>query len=109
MLNSLNRLASLPGDTSVCCTHEYTLSNLRFALAVEPSNNDLMQYAARCQRQREQNFPTLPSSIAVEKRINPFLRTDQPEVVASALGQMTDQRTDAVSVFASLREWKNRF
>lgn len=109
MLSSLNRLAGLPGDTRVCCTHEYTLSNLRFALAVEPDNADLVLYAAHCREQREQNFPTLPSSIALERQINPFLRTDQAAVVASAQKHMTEPRADAVAVFAALREWKNRF
>lgn len=109
MLDSLNRLASLPGSTRVCCTHEYTLSNLRFALAVEPGNDALVQYAAECQRLRDQNFPTLPSSIDREKQINPFLRTAEPAVVASAQSQMPRPSADPVAVFAALREWKNRF
>jgi hydroxyacylglutathione hydrolase len=109
MLDSLTRLAHLPDPTQVCCTHEYTLSNLRFATAVEPHNADLAAYQLRCQALRAQNFPTLPSSIGLEKRINPFLRTDQAEVVRTAQARSPGQPTDAVSVFATLREWKNVF
>jgi len=109
MLDSLTRLAALPDDTRVCCTHEYTLSNLRFAVAVEPHNADLSSYQLRCQAQRAKNFPTLPSSIGLEKRINPFLRTGQAEVMRSAQARSPGQPTDAVAVFATLREWKNVF
>ena len=109
MLDSLTRLAALPDNTRVCCTHEYTLSNLRFAMAVEPRNADLAAYQLRCQARRAQNFPTLPSSIGLEKSINPFLRTDQAEVVRSAQARSPGQPTDAVTVFTALREWKNVF
>ena len=109
MLDSLSRLATLPDDTRVCCTHEYTLSNLRFARAVEPHNTDLAAYQRSCEALRAQNFPTLPSSIGLEKRINPFLRATQAEVVRSAQAHAPGQPTDAVSVFATLREWKNVF
>lgn len=109
MLDSLTRLAALPDDTRVCCTHEYTLSNLRFAMAVEPHNADLAAYQLHCQAQRAKNFPTLPSSIGLEKRINPFLRTDQDEVMRSAQARSPGQPTDPVTVFATLREWKNVF
>ena len=85
------------------------VSNLRFAMAVEPHNADLAAYQLRCQSQRAQNFPTLPSSIGLEKRINPFLRTDQDEVVHAAQARTPGQPTDAVTVFATLREWKNVF
>lgn len=109
MLDSLTRLAALPADTRVCCTHEYTLSNLKFARAIEPDNAALSAYVAHCQAQRAQNFPTLPSSIGLEKQINPFLRTGEPAVVQSALAHEPGRPADAVSVFATLREWKNVF
>lgn len=109
MLDSLTRLATLPANTRVCCTHEYTLSNLKFAQAVEPGNAELAAYTARCQAQRAQNFPTLPSSIGLEKQINPFLRTGETAVVRSAQAHEPGIATDAVSVFATLREWKNVF
>jgi hydroxyacylglutathione hydrolase len=108
MHRSLSRLAALPADTRVCCTHEYTLSNLRFAAAVEPRNAELAAHAARCQALRAQDVPTLPSSIGLERQINPFLRCTEPAVIAAARTQGADG-DDAVTVLAALREWKNRF
>ncbi len=108
MLASLTLLASLPGDTRVCCAHEYTLGNLKFAQEVEPDNQQLAAYAAACQELRQQGQPTLPSSIAIERQINPFLRNDQATIVAST------RRFDAPGVeqngaFATLRQWKNQY
>ena len=108
MLASLDSLAALPGNTRVCCTHEYTLSNLKFARAVEPRNADLNQYSAWCEALRTKEQPTLPSSIAKELQINPFLRTRQPAVVAQAVARQAEER-DEVAVFAAIREWKNKF
>lgn len=108
MHRSLQRLAALPAHTRVCCTHEYTLSNLRFAAAVEPGNADLASYRQWCEAQRARDEPTLPSTLAQELLINPFLRCDRAEVVAQALGEGASS-PDPVSVFAGLREWKNRF
>ena len=108
MLASLDSLAALPGNTRVCCTHEYTLSNLKFARAVEPRNADLNQYSAWCEAPRSKGQPTLPSSIAKELQINPFLRTRQPAVVAQAVARQAEER-DEVAVFAAIREWKNKF
>lgn len=104
---SLARLAELPDDTRVCCTHEYTLSNLAFALAVEPGNAELAEHARRCRMLRDQNFPTLPSSIGLEKRINPFLRTHETSLAQAASERAGVTLDDPVSVFAALREWKN--
>jgi len=100
---SLQRLAALPGTTRVCCAHEYTLSNLRFAQAVEPENAALRNYQAWCLEQRAQALPTLPSSLALELQINPFMRCSEPAVMAAAEAQ------DPVAVLASLRQWKNDF
>jgi hydroxyacylglutathione hydrolase len=108
MAASLAQLAALPGDTQVCCTHEYTLSNLRFAAAVEPASTELAAYTAACRARREAGEPTLPSTIDQERRINPFLRCTEPAVVAAARAEGA-ANDDAVAVFAALREWKNRF
>ncbi len=108
MLNSLDRLAALPGATRVCCAHEYTLSNLRFALAVEPDNADLKAYHDRCQQWRANGQPTLPSTLRQELAINPFLRSRQASVV-QAVEQRVPCGGDEVAVFAQLREWKNKF
>ena len=108
MLASLDKLAALPGNTVVCCTHEYTLSNLRFALAVEPDNSDLARYNTRCQALRQQGQPTLPTSIAHELLINPFLRSRQPALASSAR-RFDAAAHDDTSVFAAIRQWKNQF
>ncbi|WP_372825713.1 hydroxyacylglutathione hydrolase [Polaromonas sp.] len=108
MLASLDRLATLPGNTRVCCTHEYTLSNLRFALAVEPDNSELIGYHARCTALREQGKPTLPTSIAQELLINPFLRTRQATVIAAAR-RFDPAAHDDNTIFAAIRQWKNQF
>lgn len=108
MQASLSRLASLPGDTRVCCAHEYTLSNLRFARAVEPGNAELAAYAQRCAALREQGLPTLPSRLATERDVNPFLRVGVAAVRTSARAHGAGGE-DAVSIFAALREWKNEF
>jgi hydroxyacylglutathione hydrolase len=105
---SLSKLAALPAQTQVYCTHEYTLSNLRFAQAVEPGNAEVLQALARCGALREQGQITLPSTVAQERAINPFLRCAEPAVVAQALGQGATESSE-VAVFAALREWKNRF
>ena len=110
MLQSLDALAALPGDTQVCCAHEYTLSNLRFARTVEPGNAALVDYQARCEQLRARQQPTLPSTVAQERAINPFLRSREPAVAAAAqkFAPFIDPH-DAVAVLAALREWKNEF
>ena len=112
MLASLELLASLPASTRVCAAHEYTLSNLRFALAVEPSNTDLQTYAAHCQELRAQGISTLPALLGKELQINPFLRARLASVrhaVAQHAGLSATEQTDDVAVFTALREWKNVF
>ncbi len=108
MQASLARLAALPADTQVCCTHEYTLSNLRFAAAVEPHNLQRQQHEAACVAQRAAGRPTLPSTLTLERQINPFLRLDQAPVQAAAREQGA-ANDEPVTVFAALRQWKDRF
>ncbi len=109
MLDSLERLAALPANTRVCCAHEYTLSNLRFAQAVEPGNDDLARHRAHCEALRAQGLPTLPSSIGLERTLNPFLRSRLPGVAHAVRASRDAQARDAVAVFAALRAWKNEF
>jgi hydroxyacylglutathione hydrolase len=107
MYRSLQTLAALPADTLVFAAHEYTLANLRFASAADPNNPEVAAALAETQRARQLDRPTLPSNLARERKINPFLRCDVPEVrtAASAHGDTdTDQAT-----FATLRAWKDRF
>jgi hydroxyacylglutathione hydrolase len=110
MAASLDKLASLPEDTEVYCAHEYTLSNLRFAQAVEPHNEALALRMRDESAKRALDLPTVPSSIGLERRTNPFLRYREPEIVGSlvAAGRLPDGATP-VQAFAALREWKNVF
>lgn len=111
MHDSLSRLAALPDQTRVCCTHEYTLSNLRFAAAVEPGNEALSAYMARCTALRAGGEITLPSSIGLEKAVNPFLRCEVPAVAQAAATAKGEPGAceSPVAVFAALRQWKDRF
>lgn len=109
MYQSLNQLAALPTDTLVYCTHEYTLANINFALAVEPMNKALIEYHQWANQQRAANLATLPSSIKNERNINPFLRCEIDSVrqALSQHWQITfDKNEDA---FAALRRWKDQF
>jgi len=112
MAASLAKLAALPDDTLVYCAHEYTLSNLRFAEALEPGNRALQMRVAHDSQLRGTHLPTIPSTIAIEKATNPFLRTTEPTIVDSltTAGRLAPGAdADAVTVFAALREWKNVF
>ncbi len=109
MLASLARLAALPARTRVCCAHEYTLGNLKFARAVEPGNENLIHYLRQCEALRARGAPTLPSSLAQELQVNPFLRTRQAAVAAAAHAFNGADPGDEVAVFAALRQWKNEF
>lgn len=109
MLHSLDRLASLPGDTRVCCAHEYTTANLRFALAVEPDNAALSRRMAQVTALRAAGQPTLPSSVRAERSFNPFLRVREPSVRAAAEGHVGHALADPVAVFAAVRHWKDGF
>lgn len=109
MNDSLSKLAALPPATAVYCAHEYTLSNMRWALTVEPDNTRLQRWHTHAEQQRQNDQPTLPSSIEQELACNPFLRVQHPEVVESA-GQWAQRPlTTPVEVFTALREWKNNF
>ena len=108
MHHSLSLLAELPGDTRVCCAHDYTLSNLKLARAAEPANVELAASMAWCESRRASGLPTLPSSIACERQVNPFLRCGEPAVADSAREHGARSK-DPVAVLAALREWKNEF
>jgi hydroxyacylglutathione hydrolase len=105
MFNSLAKLASLPDETAVYCGHEYTLSNGRFALTLEPGNRDLRERMGVAEAIRGEGKPTVPSTIGLEKQTNPFLRTASAEIRAT-LGM---EGADPVSVFAEIRRRKDNF
>jgi len=109
MTRSLDKLAHLPGDTRMYCAHEYTLANIRFAEAVEPDNRELEARKAAETAKRAQGVPTVPSTIALERATNPFLRWNSPSVKASAERQAGHSLTAPHEIFGALREWKNHF
>lgn len=104
---ALSRFATLPDDTLVFAAHEYTEANLQFAAAADPHNDDVQRAMAECRRVRELERPTLPSSIARERQINPFMRCHTPGVqqAASARGDASSE----LATFATLRAWKDEF
>lgn len=109
MHNSLQKLACLPDSTLVYCAHEYTLANIAFARTVDPDNRELQEREARDTAARAQGLPTLPSTLALEKATNPFLRCNNTSVIAAASRAAGKPLADPVQVFTALREWKNRF
>ncbi len=114
MLQSLDKLAALPGHLLLCCAHEYTASNCRFALAVEPDNAALQTRFRQVQALRADQRPTLPVSLAAEITYNPFLRTREPAVMAAACQHAGLPATMAAAlpperVMAIIRSWKDQF
>ena len=105
MWTSLSRLRALPPDTRIYCAHEYTASNVRFAVSVDPANTALRAYEAEVTAKRAQNIPTVPSTLALERAANPFLRADAPELQAA----MAMSGRNPVEVFAEVRRRKDVF
>jgi len=106
---SLSKLAALPEKTLVFCTHEYTLANLAFALAVEPDNQALIRHQQHCQDERAHNRVTLPSTIALEKEINPFLRSATRSLKTQVEQHCGSPLESEVAVFRETRRWKDQF
>mgnify|MGYP002814703292 FL=1 len=105
MWASLNKLRALPDDTTIYCSHEYTLANARFAITVDPKNSALAERKIAFEALRKNNLPTVPTRIDLEKATNPFLRASDP-TIRKHLG-MTDA-SDA-EVFAEIRRRKDNF
>jgi hydroxyacylglutathione hydrolase len=105
MLASLNRLKKLTPETKVFCTHEYTAKNIDFALTLEPDNLDLHKRKIEVARLRKNHLPTIPSSIALELKTNPFLRCDQKTIIANA----SENKDDELSIFSKIRTLRNHY
>lgn len=104
MWDSLLKLRALPDDFRLYCGHEYTASNIKFALSIEPDNPALQARAAEVAKLRGENRPTIPALLGEEKRANVFLRADEPSVAA----KLHMRGAEAASVFGELRERKNK-
>lgn len=109
MHHSLGRLTALADSTLVYCTHEYTLSNLRFAHAVEPHNTDIADRLAQVEQWRSENRISLPSNLALERLTNPFIRTNETFVKEKADERTGTSNQSPSAVFAALRAWKDKF
>jgi hydroxyacylglutathione hydrolase len=106
---SLNRLSRLPPETRMFCGHEYTAANLRFALTVDPANRAALEYQDNVARVRAQGNPSLPSTMALEIKVNPFLRCEDPTVVRAAENHAGKSLKEPALVFGALRAWKDQF
>jgi len=104
---SLKRLRDLPDETTVYCAHEYTVSNAKFALSVEPGNLDLVARAKEVMDKRSRNEPTVPSMIGEEKKTNPFLRVDTSDEIRRNVGVTSSDTED--DAFAKVRSAKDSF
>ncbi|MCE7914499.1 MAG: hydroxyacylglutathione hydrolase [Nitrosomonas sp. PRO4] len=109
MYQSLQKLSRLPDDTLIYCTHEYTLSNIRFARTVDPENSKLAELEIAARKLRNNIIPTLPTTLMLEKAVNPFLRCDQQEIIDHVKNKTKQSLTDPASIFTALREWKNSY
>lgn len=109
MYASLSKLSSLPDQTKVYCAHEYTQANIHFALAVEPNNKALNSYASKVKALRESAIATIPSTIALEKQINPFLRSHSSEIIESVKKHNNQLITAGIETFTAIRKWKDTF
>jgi hydroxyacylglutathione hydrolase len=109
LYHSLEKLMALPAPTHVYCAHEYTAANLRFASTVEPDNLAVRQHADHVRRMRAGNEPSLPSTIGLERSINPFVRCDVPVIRRAAETHTGRVLETPQKVFTALRRWKDGF
>ena len=105
MLSSLNRLKTLPATTQVFCTHEYTTTNINFALSLEPENQQLQARANAVKQLRNNQQPTLPSNILMELNTNPFLRCSRADIIKNSNAEEQDE----LSVFTAIRSLRNHY
>ncbi|KAJ9701603.1 hypothetical protein PVL29_006820 [Vitis rotundifolia] len=106
MHSSLSKIMSLPDETNIYCGHEYTLSNSKFALSIEPKNEVLQSYATHVAHLRSKGLPTIPTTLKMEKMCNPFLRTSSPEIRKSLKITATADDSEALGI---IREAKDNF
>ncbi len=109
MHTSLSKFKALPDTTKIYCGHEYSESNLRFASTVEPDNTAVQTRQEQVSELRKQSRPTVPTTLALEKQTNPFLRCEEPSVIRAATEYKQAELNQPHQVFAALREWKDNF
>ncbi len=109
MLNSLNKISALPQETAVFCAHEYTLANLKFALAADKGNAALEQRMDVVSALRHNGEPSVPSTLEIELRTNPFLRCHTHAVAESVAAHTAVPVQGTLATFTHLRAWKDHF
>lgn len=109
MHQSLTKLANLPDKTRVYCAHEYTQANIAFALAVEPNNVELQNYAKIVEKRRQSNQATIPTSIGLERKVNPFLRCSISSIQDAAKNHSDFEAASDSDIFKIVRAWKDKF
>ena len=107
--NTMNKLAHLPGETLIYCGHEYSQANLEFAATVEPDNQNIQLAIAEVQRKLSAGLPSLPSSIAEQKQLNPFLRANSATIKTSLEQHFHTEFNSELAILAGLRKWKDVF
>ena len=109
LFESLNKISTLPEKTQVYCAHEYTMANLAFSLTVDPTNEELINYYNYVKTLREKNKSSIPTSICIENKINPFLRCFDHNIKQSVDTYSNVESTTDLDTFTQLRRWKNEF
>lgn len=109
MYASLQKISQFPDDTRIYCAHEYTEKNLIFAQHVEPSNQAVKERIRKTVAMRKQGLPTVPLILAEEKRTNPFLRCQSPELIRTLEAKFQTKLQTSIDVFAYTRKWKDDF
>ena len=109
MFSSLNKFILLPEETLIFCAHEYTQSNLKFALSVNPSNLDLIKYSKKVDELRSNSKITLPSNIGLEKKINPFFLLNDKEILKNSEQFIREKITNSIESLAAIRSMKDSF
>lgn len=109
MYDSLMKFSKLPDETLVCCAHEYTLANLKFAKFLDPANDDLVKWINTAEQLRIMNQPTVPTTIGLEKKVNPFLRCDQDPIIAAAKNNANQTLHSPIDVLRVIRTMKDSF
>lgn len=107
--DALQRIAALPAETRIYCTHEYTLSNLAFAHAADPDNLDVVAHLETVTTLRAQQQPSLPTRLSLEKKINPYLRALDPRCLPAVIDGQAIDPSDSITRITTLRRWKDGF
>jgi hydroxyacylglutathione hydrolase len=109
MHESISRFSILPENTKVYCGHEYTQSNLAFAITVEPDNQFIKDKIEEVDKLRQLDKETLPSDIGSELKINPFMRCEEKTVVDAASNYSGNELKETHEVLGAIRDWKDNF